>query len=299
MIVLRPLIRRRAQAAARVFGEARPRAYNILSDLDLDCRIRHAASARRAKDNRYLAPVPCARVRVEGQPRVLPLAEIPVPPHRHLRRLSGRPVSDGAREIFQVQDGPGLVGLRDAYLLEEHLDDAGLVVVVAQQHGDFDELARLRERVVVREDGGAVDGGVKLQAQRALGLEDLRHGFALHACYRRRQRCAGVAAAEVGGQGVPGSGVVRWCGVRERGGNAGLGNQAGDDRVRGPGVGVEVYARCAGGLAEEGYARRIAAEGGDVVAHPFYGQALVQETGILGHTGVWEAGKAEDIYAVA
>ena len=50
---------------------------------------------------------------------------------------------------------------------------------------------------------------------------------------------------------------------------SGFGDEAGDDGVGCPGVGVVVYACSSGRLAEEGDAGRITTEGGDVFADPF------------------------------
>jgi hypothetical protein len=63
-----------------------------------------------------------------------------------------------------------------------------------------------------------------------------------------------------------------------------------DDRVRGEGVRVVVGGGAAGGLAEEGDAGGVSAEGGNVVADPFEGEALVEEAEVtLGGGVAWEA----------
>jgi hypothetical protein len=74
-------------------------------------------------------------------------------------------------------------------------------------------------------------------------------------------------------------------------------DEPGYDRVRGEGVRVVVGGGAAGGLPEEGYAGGVPAEGGDVVADPFEGEALVEEAEVALGGGV--AGEAEDGDAVA
>jgi hypothetical protein len=60
---------------------------------------------------------------------------------------------------------------------------------------------------------------------------------------------------------------------------------------------VVVYSGTAGGLAEDGYARGIAAERRDIAVNPFDGEALVEEANVIGDVRVaWEA---EDIGAEA
>lgn len=79
-------------------------------------------------------------------------------------------------------------------------------------------------------------------------------------------------------------------------------DEAGDDGVLGIGVVVEIGAGAPRALAPDDDARRVAAKGGNVVAHPLYGQPLVEEAHVEVCTLlrlVDGVGEAEDVGAVA
>ena len=72
-----------------------------------------------------------------------------------------------------------------------------------------------------------------------------------------------------------------------------LRDQTVNDGILWVGIGPIIHGDAARRLAKDGDLGAVAAEGGDVVAHPFDCKPLVEETDVLGQ--VWRAGEAEDI----
>ncbi len=113
------------------------------------------------------------------------------------------------------------------------------------------------------------EGGRRCGRDECGGFEDLGGVLAAHAVDDRLRIAAGTPTAEGAGDVVE---VLRaqFRGVgREAEGRAGIRNQAADDGILGPSIGVKVHGRATGGLSEEGDSLGVSTKALDVIAHPF------------------------------